>query len=106
MPAVGEIVPHHRQQILLASVGLRYQNPPYPITTQVLGELSASATNVPAFHIVSAELDLSLRHVKEGESQFEMACRLEPTNRLFQLNLAVTRLSLTNAVSNADAARN
>ena len=101
---LARLSPTITNQLLLASVGLRYQNPPYPLTTQVLADLSASAAAVPDFHILSAELDLSVHRVAEAESQFEMACRLEPTNRLFQLNLAVIRLSLTNAAS-ATAAR-
>lgn len=91
-------------KLLLASVGLRYQGPPYPLTSQVLADLSASAANVPAFHIISAELDLSLHRMAEAETQFEVACQLEPTNRLFQLNLAVIRLGSTNGIV-ADGAR-
>ena len=100
---LAQLSPTITNQLLLASVGLRYQNPPYPLTTQVLGDLSATAADVPDFHILSAELDLSLSRVEDAESQFEMTCRLEPTNRLFQLNLAVIRLSLTNAASAAEA---
>jgi predicted Zn-dependent protease len=100
---LAQLSPTITNKLLLASVGLRYQNPPYPLTTQVLGDLSASAANIPDFHILSAELDLSLHRAAEAESQFEAACRLEPTNRLFQLNLAVIRLSLTNAATAADA---
>jgi len=96
---LAQLSPAITNKLLLASVGLRYQNPPYPLTTQVLGDLSATAADVADFHILSAELDLSLRRFEDAESQFEMTCRLEPTNRLFQLNLAVIRLSLTNAAS-------
>jgi predicted Zn-dependent protease len=91
-------------KLLLASAGLRYQGPPYPLTSQVLDDLSASAAGVPDFHIVSAELDLSLHRMAEAETQFEAACQLEPTNRLFQLNLAVIRLGSTNSTA-ADGAR-
>ncbi len=101
---LAQLSPAITNQLLLASVGLRYQSPPYPLTTQVLGDLSETAANLPEFHILSAELDLSLHRAGDAESQFEMACRLEPANRLFQLNLAVVRLSLTNAAS-ATAAR-
>jgi len=84
-------------------MGLRYQGPPYPLTSQVLGDLSASAANVPAYHLVFAELDLSLHRMAEAETEFEAASQLEPTNRLFQLNLAVIRLGLTNTAAADDA---
>jgi predicted Zn-dependent protease len=90
-------------KLLLASMGLRYQGPPYPLTSQMLGDLSASAAGLPDFHIVSAEMDLSLHRMAEAETQFEAACQLEPTNRLFQLNLAVIRLGSTNAADADDA---
>jgi hypothetical protein len=101
-----KLSPAITNKLLLASAGLRYQSDPYPLTSQVLDDLSASAASVPDFHIVSAELDLSLHRMAEAETQFEAACQLEPTNRLFQLNLAVIRLDLTNATAAvADEAR-
>src|SRR5208282_698139 len=101
---VVKLSPAITNKLLLASAGLRYQGPPYPLTSQVLDDLSASAAGVPDFHIVSAELDLSLHRMAEAEAQFEAVSKLEPTNRLFQLNLAVIRLGSTNSAA-ADAAR-
>ncbi|MGA2854176.1 MAG: hypothetical protein ABSE90_08620 [Verrucomicrobiota bacterium] len=99
-----KLSPAITNKLMLASVGLRYQGPPYPLTSQVLDDLSASAaTNAPDFHIVSAELDLNLHRVAEAETHFEAACQLAPTNRLFQLNLAVIRLGLTNTADADDA---
>ncbi len=100
-----KVSPAITNKLLLASAGLRYQGPPYPLTSQVLDDLSASAAGEPDYHIVSAELDLSLHRLAEAAAQFEAACQLEPTNRLFQLNLAVIRLSLTNAATAAAEAR-
>jgi predicted Zn-dependent protease len=100
---VVKLSPAITNKLLLASAGLRYQGPPYPLTSQVLDDLSASAAGVPDFHIVSAELDLSLHRMTEAETQFEAACQLEPTNRLFQLNLAVIRLGSTNSTAADDA---
>ena len=100
---VVKLSPAITNKLLLASAGLRYQSPPYPLTSQVLDDLSASAAGEPDFHIVSAELDMSLHRMAEAEIQFEAASRLEPTNRLFQLNLAVIRLSLTNAAAATEA---
>ena len=65
--------------------------------------MSGSAAQVPDFHIVSAELALALHHLAEAQAQFETVCRLDPTNRLDQLNLAVIRLSSTDAPAAAVA---
>jgi hypothetical protein len=100
---VVKLSPAITNKLMLATAGLRYQGPPYPLASQVLDDLSASAAGEPDFHIVSAELDLGLHRMAEAAAQFEAACRLEPTNRLFQLNLAVIRLSLTNAAAATEA---
>ena len=102
---VAELSPAISNKLDLASAGLRYENPPFPLTTQILGELSSSAGKLPDFHVLSAELDLSLHRMAAAENQFETACELEPTNQLFQLNLAVIRLDSTNAAAVVDAAR-
>jgi hypothetical protein len=100
---VVKLSPTVTNKLLLASAGLRYQSPPYPLTTQVLDDLSQSADALPDFHIVSAQLALALHHVAEAQTQFEAACRLDPTNRIDELNLAVVRLGSTNAATAADA---
>jgi hypothetical protein len=101
---LAALSPTITNKLLLASAALRYQGPPYPLASQVLEDLSASAAGLPAFHIISAELDLNLHRLAQAEAEFDAASRLEPTNRLFQLNLAVIRLDSTNAAA-ADAAR-
>ncbi len=98
-----KLSPTITNKLLLASAGLRYQSPPYPLTTQMLADLSRSAAQVPDFHIVSAELALALRHMAEAQAQFETVCRLDPSNRLDQLNLAVICLGSTNAATADDA---
>ncbi len=99
-----KLSPAISNKLFLASAGLRYQSPPYPLTSQVLDDLSTSAASLPDFHIVSAELDLGLHRMADAETHFEAACRLVPTNRLFELNLAVIRLGSTNT-ADAEAAR-
>jgi hypothetical protein len=100
---VVNLSPAITSKLLLASAGLRYQSPPYPLTTQMLDDLSQSADKLPDFHIVSAELALALHHMTEAQAQFEAACRLDPTNQLYQLNLAVIGLGATNPAMAADA---
>jgi len=100
---VVKLSPEITNKLTLAAAGLRYQGPPYPLTSQMLDEMSTSATNLAGFHVVLAGLDLSLHHLAEAETQFEAACALEPTNQLFQLNLAVIRLGSTNTAAAGDA---
>ena len=100
---VVKLSPSITNQLQLAAAGLRYQNPPYPLTAQILKDLSQSADALPEFHILSAELDLSLHRIAAAETHLASACRLEPTNQLFQLNLAVLHLNSTNPVVVNDA---
>ena len=100
---IVKIDPTIENKLLLASAGLRYQDPPYPLTTQILDDLSKSAEGLPAFHIISAERDMGLNRMDDAQSHFAAACKLDPTNRLYQLNLAVIQMESTNAVVAADA---
>jgi predicted Zn-dependent protease len=84
---------------------LRYQNPPFPLTTQILGELPGMATNHVEFYVVSAELSLRMNRMADAQAELEAASRLQPTNQQFQINLAVIRLGSTNpAVSSGGRA--
>jgi hypothetical protein len=53
--------------------------------------------------VVSADLAIRLKKTAEAAAQFEQASRLEPTNELHQLNLAVLQLKSTNALAAAAA---
>jgi hypothetical protein len=90
-------------KLLMASFGLRYQPSPFPLTTQILDELSSNAVSVPSYHAVSAQLDLSLHRWAAAEEQFEMACKLDPTNKSDRFNLAAVQLSSTNKITAAEA---
>jgi tetratricopeptide (TPR) repeat protein len=95
--------PTVENKLQLASLGLRYQTPPFPLTAQILTELEPSATNLPAYHIVAAGLALNLHRLDRAENHFQLAAKLEPTNRLYELNLAVLRLGMTNEAAAAQA---
>jgi hypothetical protein len=101
---IVEAAPTIQNKLTLASTGLRLQGPPFPLATQTLEELKDSAAQVAAYHAVSAELALRLDRRAEAIAQFAEAARLEPTNELHQLNLAVLQLSSTNTAT-ATAAR-
>ena len=94
---VVQTEPTIENKLLLASSGLRYQNPPYPLTAQILDELAPAATNLASYQVVAASLALNRRRLAEAETHFETAAKLDPTNQLYALNLAIVRLEATNA---------
>jgi predicted Zn-dependent protease len=102
---IVEVAPTIPNKLLLVSSALRVQAPPYPLAAQTLDEIKDTAGGVAAYHAVSAELALRLKKPTDAIAQFEKASRLEPTNELHQLNLAVLQLQSTNksAVSAARA---
>ena len=89
---IAEIEPTLSNRVVLASCALRYEQPPFPIASQTLQEIGGSASNDVAFHLVSAQLALKQNRIADGEKHLEQAIRLEPTNVLHQINLAVVRL--------------
>jgi Flp pilus assembly protein TadD len=94
---IVRLEPTVENKLQLAAAALRYQPPPFPITAQILGELAPAATNRSAYQVVAASLALSLHQLAAAETHFAIAAQLEPTNRQFELNLAIIRLGGTNA---------
>jgi Tfp pilus assembly protein PilF len=94
---IAEVSPTPENRLSLAATALRLQRPPYSLTTQILDDLRSGATNLPTFHLVSADLALQLKELDAAQTHFQAAARLDPTNELYQLNLAALRLSSTNA---------
>jgi hypothetical protein len=88
--------PTDENKLLLAAAGLRYQRPPYPLTTGILAGLPATATNNAAYQLIAASVALGSHHLAEAESHFAAAAQLDPTNQLRVLNLAILRLGMTN----------
>jgi predicted Zn-dependent protease len=93
---IAEVEPTVPNKLQLAAVGLQFQNPPFPLTTQILGELPGVATNLAAFHTVSAELSIKLNRLVDAQAHLADAVKLEPTNQMLQISLASLCLSLTN----------
>lgn len=100
---VVAISPTIENRLALARVALRFEPPPLTLATQTLRELDPDATNLAGFYVLSAELALKLKRAAEAESHFETALRLEPTNQLHQMNLAVLQLASTNVAIAAEA---
>lgn len=101
---IAQTEPTTENKLLLAMAGMRYQSAPFPLTAQILEELAPVATNQAGYQVAAASLALSTGHLTDAETHFQAAAALDPTNRLFELNLAVLRLGMTNA-SKAAAAR-
>ena len=85
---IAEVSPTPENRLLLASTALRLQRPPYPLTAQILDDLRAGSTNLPAFQWSRPSLAIRLNELDAAQTHFQAAARLEPTNELHQLNLA------------------
>lgn len=97
-----ELDPTVENKLALAAAALQFQNPPFPLTTQLLDQLAPVATNVVAYHSVATMLALRLNHPADAEMHLAAAAKLDPTNQSFPLNIAVLQLNATNpAVVNA-----
>lgn len=93
---IAQIEPTAENKLILASAGLKYQKPPFPLTVQILGGLPPAATNSAEFHVVAGSLALFTHRPAEAEAHFEAAAKLEPTNDLFRMRTAVIGMNSTN----------
>lgn len=102
---VVELSPSTTHRLELADAAVRFENPPLTLARQTLEQLRADGaeTNV-AYHLLASQLGLRLGDLPAAARHLEEAGRLEPTNRLHQLNLATLRLRHTDAAV-ADQAR-
>jgi Flp pilus assembly protein TadD/tetratricopeptide (TPR) repeat protein len=83
-------------ELVLASMALKYQSPPFPLTIQILNELRATATNSVMYQVVAGNLAMKTQRLAEAEAHFEAAAKLEPTNELFPMSIAIVQLNSTN----------
>ncbi|HXI70586.1 MAG TPA: hypothetical protein VNN22_09565 [Verrucomicrobiae bacterium] len=100
---IVELEPTVENKLALATTGLQFQNPPFPLTTQILDQLATTAANLTAYHVVATMVALKMNRVAEAEIHMAAASQLEPTNHSFQMNLAVLRLNSTNPAVLNDA---
>jgi hypothetical protein len=99
---IAEVSPLPENRLRLATTALRLQRPPYALAAQILNDLRPGATNLPDFHVVSAELAIRLNELDAAQTHLLAAARLEPTNELYKLDLATLRLASTNAALAAE----
>ena len=88
--------PTVENKLVLASAGLKYQQPPFPLTVQILHDLTPAATNTAGYQVVAGSLAMQTHRLAEAEAHYEAAARLEPTNGLFRMSVAILRLASTN----------
>ncbi|HWW01436.1 MAG TPA: hypothetical protein VNZ64_17195 [Candidatus Acidoferrum sp.] len=100
---IAELSPTADNRLALAAAALRGEGRPFPLAAQTLAAIAPDAKALPAYHVLSAELALKLNQPDLAEAHFLEATRLEPTNDLHQLNLAVLRLRATNVLQAAAA---
>jgi len=100
---VAEAEPTVQNRLVLASTAMWVQGPPYTLARQTLEDLGDSAKGVAAYQAAWGRLELNLKDVTAASARFEQASRLEPTNALYDLNLAVLQLESTNAALAAEA---
>ncbi len=88
--------PTVENKLILASAGLNYQQPPFSLTIQILDELAPVATNNAAYQVVAASLAMYTSRLTEAQAHLEAAAKLEPTNELFRMSIAILKLASTN----------
>jgi hypothetical protein len=89
---IAQLSPTLESKLSLASTAIRLEAIPCSTAAETLATLKLSAKHSCVYHVLSAELALKLNKPDDAERHFVEACRLEPTNQLHQLNLAVLRL--------------
>ncbi len=93
---IAELTPTPTNQLRLVAAALAFEGSPWSLAQRTLREAEPAAGSIPLFHVLSADLALKRNQVEEAEAHFLEALRLEPTNRLHALNIAVLRLGSTN----------
>jgi predicted Zn-dependent protease len=69
----------------------------YLSATNALAGVSQAARSTPEYHNLAGSVAAAMHWLAEAETHFSEAARLEPTNPIPRLNLAVVRLQGTNA---------
>ncbi|MGO8931825.1 MAG: hypothetical protein ACLQU3_33645 [Limisphaerales bacterium] len=69
----------------------------YLSATNALEGVSKAGRNTPEYHNLAGSVAAAMHWLAEAETHFSEAARLEPTNPIPRLNLAVVRLQSTNA---------
>src|SRR5437868_1328473 len=88
-------------QLNLASAALRFGR--LDLARKALDRVSPNDRNRAAFHVVAGWLARAEGNFAEQEEQFAAAVKKEPSNDLYEFNLAVLRIQSTDAAKNSKA---
>src|SRR2546423_6272131 len=88
-------------QLNLASAALRFGK--LDLAHQALDRVSPADRNRAAFHVVAGWLARAEGNFAEQEEQFAAAVKKEPSNDLYQFNLAVLQIQSTDAAKSSKA---
>jgi tetratricopeptide (TPR) repeat protein len=91
-----ELSPTSDNRLKLVNYALRYEAPPYPLAGKTLDGFTEVEQRTLPFNLVSARFALQLKQYRKAETHLEEAIRLDPTDDLCRMNLAVLRLQSTN----------
>lgn len=88
-------------RLSLAQAAVLQRN--YAVATNALAAVPEADKNNPDYHSIAGTVALLGGNPAEAESHFSESVRLDPNNPIPQVNLAVVRLHLTNALDMAEA---
>jgi Flp pilus assembly protein TadD len=92
-----EIAPTITNQLELAATALKFEGPAFPLAAQTLETAAPVAQDYPAFHVLSALVDLKANKTPDALEHFRKAARIEPANPMHRLNCAVLELQSPDA---------
>ena len=88
-------------RLALAQSAMMFRD--YALATNALAGVDATGRKTAAYCNVAGEVASTVGQLAQAEADFSEAARLQPTNPVPQLNLAVVRLHGTNATTLAEA---
>ena len=88
-------------RLALAQSALMFRD--YALATNALAGVDAAGRKTAIYCNIAGEVASTVGQLAQAEADFSEAARLEPTNPVPQLNLAVVRLHGTNAATLAEA---
>lgn len=99
---VVELNPHSLEdRLALAQTAMLFRD--YARATNALDGVDPGGKKTAAYHNLAGAVASSVNQLPQAEAHFREAARLEPTNPVPQLNLAVVRLHTTNGQAVAEA---
>lgn len=88
-------------RLALAQTAIIFQD--YPLATNALAGVAEVDKKTAAYHNIAGSACLMGGKPEEAETHFSESVRLDPSNPIPQVNLAVVRLHMTNALDMAEA---